>query len=115
MGFLHGNFQADAHDDWNEIKLPIVIQFEATFVLNPFWVDKALVQMEDGRIHGDLSSKGKWMHIGIFHLKFEARDHEKPSKPEFGVSDGGWIKIMNIPFQEFENLQSNWSVFWGFD
>lgn len=74
-------------------------------MLNPFMVDKALLQMDDGRILGRLGCNGKWMHIGRFHLKFEAWTVEKHSKPEFWVGYVGWIQIMNVPLH-YKKLQT---------
>lgn len=95
----------NAHDNWMDIKKSLDEYFGTSFLIDPFMVDKALLQKEDGKILEDLDSEGKWLSISHFHLTFELWDSKKHSIPDFEEGYGGCIKNSNLPLQ-YWNMKS---------
>ena len=70
--------------------------FQTEVILNPLFVENALIKLEVGTLEDFIEELGKWQVMGHFHLMFEKWNKFKHSRPLLMKGFGGWIKIKNL-------------------
>ena len=71
--------------------------FQMKIIINPLFVDKAIVKVKQGHIKYLIITQGKWYDNGKYHLLFEKWDVIKHSRPFLIKGFGGWFSIKILP------------------
>lgn len=79
------------NDEWTEVAKFVEEIFQVKVIINPLFVDKALIKIDCGKL-----TPGLWYDYGKFHLIFEKWNTFRHSRPSVIKDFGGWISIENL-------------------
>ena len=89
-------------DSWVKINEALELFFDSK-VINPFFANNALIELERGPLKEFIESPGRWQCFGAFHLKFEKWNNLIHGRPLYLKGYGGWISIKNLPLDYWCN------------
>lgn len=84
-------------NDWNEIARTLKLYLNAEVIINPLFVHKALIKVDQRKLEELMVQPHKWFELGKFHIKFEKWNRFTHSRPSLMKDYGGWISIKNLP------------------
>ena len=90
-------------DDWKEIRKTMEDLFQSKIIINPLFVENALIKLDEGSLKEFVGKEAVWQVMGPFPLKFEKWSKSKHSRPSIIEGYGGWIKIKTLPLDYWSN------------